>query len=43
MKRTIKYYVAFGFRFCGFIMSLPAAIMYTISDLIKNKEDEFNF
>lgn len=43
MKKTIKYYLAFAFRFGGFIMSLPTALMYTISNLIKNEEDEFNF
>lgn len=43
MKKTIKYYLAFAFRLLGYIWSLPTMIMYTISDLIKNKEDEFNF
>lgn len=43
MKKTIKYYLAFAFRLLGFILSLPPAICITLSDLIKNKEDEFNF
>ena len=43
MKKTIKYYLAFAFRLLGFILSLPSAICNTISNLIKNEEDEFNF
>lgn len=38
-----RYYTALGIRVLGFILSLPSAMLYTVSDLIKNKEDEFEF
>lgn len=41
--KTLKFYLALGIRLIGFIWSFPTAIMYTISNLIKNKEDNFNF
>lgn len=41
--KTFRHLASFAVRLLGFILSLPSAILYTISDLIKNKNDEFNF
>ena len=44
--RFIKWFrnnLAFGIRFLGFLIVFPSAILYDISDIIKNKEDNFTF
>ena len=41
--KTVRHYLAFALRFVGYIFSLPTALLNTLSDLIKNDDDEFNF
>lgn len=41
--KKFRFYLAFGIRVIGFILSFPTAICNTISDMVKNNEDEFNF
>lgn len=41
--KKFRFYTALGIRVLGYIISFPTAVLYTISDMIKNKEDEFNF
>lgn len=41
--KKFRFYLAFGIRLIGYIWSLPTMLMYDLSNLIKNKEDEFNF
>ena len=41
--KKFRFYTALGIRVLGYIVSFPTAVLYTISDMIKNKEDEFNF
>lgn len=41
--KKFRFYLAFGFRVLGYILSLPTAICNTISDWVKNNEDEFKF
>ena len=40
--KKFRFYLALGIRIIGFILSFPTAICNTISDMVKNKEDEFN-
>lgn len=39
----VRYYIALGIRVFAFIVKLPSAILYDLSDLIKNKGDKFTF
>ena len=41
--KKFRYYTALGLRIIGYILSFPTAVIYTISDMVKNNEDEFNF
>lgn len=41
--KWLRKHLAFGIRLVGFIWSLPTRVMYDLSDLIKNKEDVFDF
>lgn len=41
--KKFRYYTALTLRFFGYILSFPTAVIYTISDMIKNEEDNFNF
>lgn len=41
--KKFRYYTALGIRVFGYILSFPTAVIYTISDMIKNEEDNFNF
>lgn len=41
--KKFRFYLAMGIRLVGFIWKFPATIMYSLSDIIKNKEDEFDF
>lgn len=40
--KKFRYYTALGLRFIGWLLSLPTALIYTISDMVKNEEDNFN-
>lgn len=41
--KKFRYYTALGLRVIGWLLSLPTALIYTISDMVKNEEDNFNF
>lgn len=41
--KTVRYYIALSLRVFGFILKFPSLIFYDLSNLIKNKEDEFTF
>lgn len=41
--KWLRKNLAFGIRLVGFIWSLPTRVMYDLSDLIKNKDDYFDF
>jgi hypothetical protein len=41
--KKFRFNLALGIRLIGYILSFPTAVMYDISNLIKNKEDKFNF
>lgn len=41
--KKFRFYLALGIRLMGFIWMFPTSVMYDISNLIKNKEDKFNF
>lgn len=41
--KKFRFYLALGIRIVGYILSFPTAICNTISDMVKNKEDEFDF
>lgn len=41
--KKFRFYLALGFRVLGYILSLPTAICYSISNMVKNNEDKFNF
>jgi hypothetical protein len=41
--KKFRFYLALGIRIVGYIFSFPTAICNTISDMVKNKEDEFDF
>ncbi len=41
--KQFRYYAALAIRVFAWILNLPSAILYDISNLIKNKEDEFSF
>lgn len=43
MWKQFRFNLALGVRLIGFFWTLPSALMYTLSDFIKNKEDKFNF
>ena len=39
--KDIRTYLALMFQLTGLIMQLPSSILYSIANLIKNKEDVF--
>lgn len=41
--KNIRFYTALALRTFGYILNLPSALFYDLSDIIKNKEDEFTF
>lgn len=41
--KKFRYYTALALRVFGYILSFPTAVIYTISDMIKNEDDTFNF
>lgn len=41
--KTVRYYTALALRFCGWVLQLPSAVLYDLSNIIKNPEDTFNF
>lgn len=41
--KWLRKHLAFGIRLIGFVLTLPSAVLYDLSDLIKNKEDYFDF
>lgn len=41
--KKFRFYTALGIRVLGYIISFPTAVLYTISDMIKNESDTFNF
>ena len=41
--KKFRFNLALGVRIIGLILSMPSALLYTLSDLIKNKEDRFEF
>lgn len=46
IKLTVKILrknLAFGIRLIGFVLTLPSAVLYDLSDLIKNNEQQFDF
>lgn len=41
--KKFRYYTALGLRFIGYILNLPSALFYDLSNIIKNEGDTFNF
>ena len=41
--KNVRYYTALIIRIFAFICKLPSAVLYDLSNVIKNQEDEFNF
>lgn len=41
--KKFRFYLAFGLRICALILALPSSILISLSNLIKNKGDIFNF
>ena len=41
INKDIRTYLALMFQLTGLIMQLPSSILYSIANLIKNKEDVF--
>lgn len=41
--KQLRYYSALAIRVVAYIAQLPSMLLYDISNLIKNKEDEFSF
>lgn len=41
--KKFRFILAFAARLTGFLLSFPTSVFYTISDLIKNDDDVFNF
>lgn len=41
--KQLRYYAALAIRVIAFIWQLPSMLMYDLSNIIKNKEDKFNF
>lgn len=41
ITRDIRTYVALMFYLLGLVLQLPSSILYSISNLIKNKDDNF--
>lgn len=41
--KKFRHYTALTLRFFGWVLSLPSAFFYDLSNIIKNKEDEFSF
>lgn len=41
--KNIRFYTALALRVLGYILSLPTAVIYTISDIVKNEGDIFSF
>ena len=41
--KKFRYYTALGLRVIGWLLSLPTALIYTISDMVKNEGDTFSF
>lgn len=41
--KQLRYYAALAIRVIAFIWQFPSMLLYDLSNLIKNKEDEFSF
>lgn len=41
--KKVRFYTALALRVFGYILNLPSALFYDLSNIIKNKEDEFTF
>lgn len=41
--KQFRHYTALTLRFFGWVLNLPSAFFYDLSNIIKNKEDEFSF
>ena len=41
--KQFRHYTALTLRFFGWVLNLPSAFFYDLSNIIKNKEDEFLF
>jgi hypothetical protein len=41
--KQFRFYLAFGIRIIGFLFEFPSSLFYDLSNIIKNKEDEFTF
>lgn len=41
--KKFRYYTALTLRVFGYILNLPSALFYDLSNIIKNEEDEFSF
>jgi hypothetical protein len=41
--KKFRFYTALAIRVFGFILAFPTAVLYTISDIIKNNGDSFTF
>lgn len=39
--KDIRTYVALMFQLVGLITQLPSSILYSLANMIKNKEDDF--
>lgn len=42
MKKFRKY-TALVLRAIGYVLNIPSSILYSLSNIIKNEEDVFNF
>ena len=41
--KKFRFYIALALRLFGHILKLPSTLLYDLSNLIKNKDDEFTF
>ena len=41
--KTFRHYAALTIRFFAWVLNLPSAFLYDLSNIIKNKEDDFSF
>lgn len=41
--KQLRHYTAFALRFFAWVLNLPSAFLYDLSNIIKNKEDDFSF